>query len=404
MPVGPLMIEHRLIERMIAILDKHVKSADEDNPIDLDLITQGTEFLRYYADHCHHGKEEEYLFKALEQKELAVKHQRILNELIEEHGIARATVKNLVLATERASRGDINAYQDIAKLIEEIATLYPPHIEKEDKAFFLPIMSYFSQAEKDAMLQQFAQFDQGLIHEHYRLLVDSLESSPSLNNSNTSATAKNQDVYECSVCGYKYDPAVGDPENGIKPGTPFAELPDSWVCPLCKASKDMFNKLEDMVAQPATDKTDLVKEYQNQDIIVYWYPQLCSHAGKCWDELPKVFKPEERPWIDLSASTAEELIRTIDKCPSRALKYSLPEGSSVDPSLAKGPGSIDYRIDPAAAIKIRVIRDGPLLVEGPTRIFDSSGNLINESDRFVLCRCGKTLNSPFCDGSHIPGH
>lgn len=50
--------------------------------------------------------------------------------------------------------------------------------------------------------------------------------------------------YECSVCGYIYDPALGDPENGIKPGTPFEELPDSWTCPVCGAGKDQFKKLE----------------------------------------------------------------------------------------------------------------------------------------------------------------
>ncbi len=46
--------------------------------------------------------------------------------------------------------------------------------------------------------------------------------------------------YKCSVCGYVYDPAQGDPDNGIAPGTPFENLPDSWVCPVCGATKDMF--------------------------------------------------------------------------------------------------------------------------------------------------------------------
>jgi rubredoxin len=50
------------------------------------------------------------------------------------------------------------------------------------------------------------------------------------------------DKYKCSVCGYVYDPAEGDPDNKIKPGTPFKNLPDSWVCPLCGASKDEFEK------------------------------------------------------------------------------------------------------------------------------------------------------------------
>ncbi|HDN85414.1 MAG TPA: rubredoxin [Candidatus Aerophobetes bacterium] len=48
--------------------------------------------------------------------------------------------------------------------------------------------------------------------------------------------------YKCTVCGYIYDPEKGDPDSGIKPGTPFEELPDDWVCPVCGASKDAFEK------------------------------------------------------------------------------------------------------------------------------------------------------------------
>ena len=47
------------------------------------------------------------------------------------------------------------------------------------------------------------------------------------------------DKYECP-CGYIYDPEVGDPEGGIAPGTPFEDIPDDWVCPICGLSKDMF--------------------------------------------------------------------------------------------------------------------------------------------------------------------
>lgn len=49
--------------------------------------------------------------------------------------------------------------------------------------------------------------------------------------------------YRCTVCGYIYDPAPGDPDGGIKPGTPFANLPDNWVCPVCGAGKDKFEKI-----------------------------------------------------------------------------------------------------------------------------------------------------------------
>ena len=50
------------------------------------------------------------------------------------------------------------------------------------------------------------------------------------------------DKYVCDLCGYVYDPAKGDPDNGIEPGTSFEDLPNDWECPVCGASKDDFSK------------------------------------------------------------------------------------------------------------------------------------------------------------------
>jgi len=49
--------------------------------------------------------------------------------------------------------------------------------------------------------------------------------------------------WECTACGYIYDPELGDPEQGIKPGTPFEDLPDDWVCPQCGVGKELFQKM-----------------------------------------------------------------------------------------------------------------------------------------------------------------
>ena len=49
--------------------------------------------------------------------------------------------------------------------------------------------------------------------------------------------------YKCTVCGYVYDPAVGDPDSGAPPNTPFAQLPDDWVCPVCGAIRDQFEEM-----------------------------------------------------------------------------------------------------------------------------------------------------------------
>jgi len=51
------------------------------------------------------------------------------------------------------------------------------------------------------------------------------------------------DKFQCMVCGYIYDPEVGDPDSGVEPGTSFDALPDDWVCPICGVAKDQFEKL-----------------------------------------------------------------------------------------------------------------------------------------------------------------
>jgi len=51
--------------------------------------------------------------------------------------------------------------------------------------------------------------------------------------------------YKCTVCEYVYDPELGDPDGGIAPGTPFEEIPDDWVCPVCGAAKSEFKKIEE---------------------------------------------------------------------------------------------------------------------------------------------------------------
>lgn len=50
--------------------------------------------------------------------------------------------------------------------------------------------------------------------------------------------------YVCEICGYIYDPEVGDPDSGIEPGTPFSEIPDDWACPQCGATKAQFQPME----------------------------------------------------------------------------------------------------------------------------------------------------------------
>ena len=50
--------------------------------------------------------------------------------------------------------------------------------------------------------------------------------------------------YKCEVCGYIYDPQLGDPDNGIEPGTAFEDLPEDWGCPLCQEGKEVFEPID----------------------------------------------------------------------------------------------------------------------------------------------------------------
>ena len=149
-----------------------------------------------------------------------------------------------------------------------------------------------------------------------------------------------------------------------------------------------------------TGPEDKIKEYHTDELIVYWCPKQCSHAGKCWGTLPAVFDVDKKPWIDPANASTEEIIKAIDKCPSDALKYKVKEGARVDPAIAVGPGSIDYKVVPTEFVSIKMVKNGPLIVKGAAKIMDPDGKLIRESNHIVLCACGKSDNKPFCDGSH----
>jgi len=171
-PIGPLMVEHRLIERMIALLRAEINKMDESKEPDVGFLMIAVDFMRTYADRVHHGKEEDILFKALATKKLEPKHSKIMNELIEEHISARKMVTALLTAREKYINGDRQSLEEITSLLETIGNFYPVHIEKEDKHFFYPCLDYFSKQEQDDMLKEFWEFDRKVIHEKYQKVVE----------------------------------------------------------------------------------------------------------------------------------------------------------------------------------------------------------------------------------------
>lgn len=175
LPVAPLMIEHRLIERMIKLMVKEVNRIKQNNPPDTDFINTAIDFIKTYADKLHHGKEEDILFRDLGKKKLSAEHKKTMDELMHEHVMGRANVKKLIEARLKYMHGEKAVVKEILENMEILATFYPKHIEKEDKHFFLPVMNYFNEQEQQEMLKESNEFDRKFIHERYKGLVAELE-------------------------------------------------------------------------------------------------------------------------------------------------------------------------------------------------------------------------------------
>ena len=134
-PIGPLMWEHRLIERMLRSFQSEISKINEQKKVNPLFIDTAVDFIRIYADRLHHGKEEDILFRDLMKKKLSPEHARIIDELMEDHRYARKTTGMLVDAKERYLKGE-NTVEEVITLMKELARFYPVHIEKEDKHFF----------------------------------------------------------------------------------------------------------------------------------------------------------------------------------------------------------------------------------------------------------------------------
>lgn len=180
LPIAPLMVEHRIIERMIRIMKDETDALKVSKNPNVVFIDTAVDFLRTYADATHHGKEEGILFRELKKKELSPKHRAQMEDLINDHIIARKTTAELVDARNRFFSGDAGAIRTIVEKMQFLTEFYPKHIEKEDKQFFSSVMGYFSPEEQQALLEEGRAFDRKMIHRKYDGLVGELEEKRSI--------------------------------------------------------------------------------------------------------------------------------------------------------------------------------------------------------------------------------
>jgi len=134
------------------------------------------------------------------------------------------------------------------------------------------------------------------------------------------------------------------------------------------------------------DKTD--RKYTNGEITVFWHPRKCIHATTCYRELIDVFNPRKRPWVNMEGAPTEEIIRVVKLCPTEALTFTY---NSEIPPEEKQPEELP---------EVRVMEDGPLVLKGSFRVYDTDGKELKTLKMTSLCRCGASNNLPYCDGTH----
>lgn len=133
----------------------------------------------------------------------------------------------------------------------------------------------------------------------------------------------------------------------------------------------------------STDDLSARRPYAGRAITINDSRAVCSHCGRCAEGLPAVFRWGQDPWIDPDGAAVEQVIETVLRCPSGALSCTL-DGTEYG----------DQEREPA----ITVSKNGPYHVTGGIVLDGPLQPLSRE--HYTLCRCGRSRNKPFCDGSH----
>ena len=133
------------------------------------------DFIRTYADRCHHGKEEDILFREVKKKDMPDDLERLTDELVQEHVQGREMVAELEDAGHDIRKDPAGGSSRVVRIIRRLIGFYPEHIRKEDEDHFHQCMEHFSRQEMDAMLREFEEFEKKVLHEKYEDLVERLE-------------------------------------------------------------------------------------------------------------------------------------------------------------------------------------------------------------------------------------
>ncbi|HYV02956.1 MAG TPA: (4Fe-4S)-binding protein [Blastocatellia bacterium] len=133
--------------------------------------------------------------------------------------------------------------------------------------------------------------------------------------------------------------------------------------------------------------SEIVKKYTNGEVTIVWQPAKCIHSTICFRELPDVFDPNKRPWVNSQGADTATIVAQVRRCPSAALSYYMNCGETAEPERDLQIGA-------------EVVPNGPLLIHGELKLTLKNGQLMTRTGTTAFCRCGGTATPPFCDGTH----
>lgn len=171
-------------------------------------------------------------------------------------------------------------------------------------------------------------------------------------------------------------------DKGKKGNVALCRCGHSRAKPFC----DGTHRKTDFRSAKLTDgEWDYRTDYEGKEVTIHDNRGICAHIGYCTDQLPEVFRMGVEPWIDPEGAPGERAAEQTRRCPSGALSHS------VD--------GVEHR-DQDRPPTIQVVAAGPFFVTGGVELLDTERGEGASLEHYALCRCGRSKNKPFCDGTH----
>jgi hemerythrin-like domain-containing protein len=172
-----LMSEHRLIEKVLNTLEIAIQRIEDGVSIRPGLFLDAVDFIRGFADGCHHKKEENVLFVAMANRGIPVE-QGPIGAMLADHELGRQYTRQMQSAAERLEAGETGASQDLALYAGAYIELLRTHIFKEDRVLFPMAERALPLSEQESVAMGFEQVEQDEVsvgvHEKYLQLVEIL--------------------------------------------------------------------------------------------------------------------------------------------------------------------------------------------------------------------------------------